>query len=124
MPKGISTLCAEADIEDFARRMAEHGATEEEIESSALWTSYVRKYLSEEKRMTLTFETGALSERGRALLSSHYQQAGVSMVRGAVAFRFSDVPTGRFLKAEDAYSRLKFVGARTPAVWKYPAGKM
>lgn len=121
--RGQHTPISDEEAEDFARRMAEHGATEDEISSPYDWQDYCVHVLEWERGYEPTAAQADLIARSRALYSTGLQESGLrlitGMIRGRPFYRYADVVTGRILSAADAYSRRYTVGISVPRVWRY-----
>jgi len=116
--RGRHTPITDEEAEDFARRMAESGATEVEIRDRSAWADFVDKYMRSQFGRYPSTHQAMAAERGRQFLFEHHYEAGVAIATGVRAgfpwLRYYDPRTGRWLRTADAYSRLKAVGASIP----------
>lgn len=130
---------SDEEIEGFARRMGETGATELELADPERWRDFVNYKFRGREMVGATPAQIDLAWRGRFAYEAGLVEAGLRIaipaplrryragVRGweIQPFIYRDAKTGRFVSAWDAYSRREFLGLSTPrpvlGVWKYPS---
>jgi len=122
MPKEYVPMSPE-EAADFAHRMAERGASMEEVGDAEEWGEYIRNVLEFERGYIPSAALLRMAELGRGQFQQALFQANLRILPGPErlpsAVRYADLTTGRIISGAEATERLRAAGITVPRTIRY-----